>query len=308
MKNWSKLGLVYKSPLNGSWNDNSALTPTPIRLNGDVIRVYASFRDKFGVGRIGYVDLSSSNPTEVLGVSHSPVLDIGQPGSFDDNGMILGDVIWVGGKLYMYYVGFQLVKKVKFLAYTGLAISEDGGETFVRRGATPVMDRSDEGLFIRAIHTVRFEEGKFKAWYATGNGWQAINGKLFPQYEISYTESKDGLAFSDGQVVIENTKSNLEYRIGRPRVYKKGSQYEIYFTYGTTDGSYFVGYADSKDGVTWNRDDSILGLSLSSKGWDSRHLCYPALFQTDDGIEYMIYNGNDMGLDGFGIAKLEQTA
>ena len=35
---------------------------------------------------------------------------------FDDNGVILGYLIKVGNKIYMYYVGFQLVKKSKFLA------------------------------------------------------------------------------------------------------------------------------------------------------------------------------------------------
>lgn len=98
---WEKKGLIYSPPGDGSWKDNSALTPTAIQLNEAIIRVYASFRDSKGVGRIGFVDVSSRNPEEVLGVSSEPALDIGMPGMFDDNGVILGDIIRVNESLYM---------------------------------------------------------------------------------------------------------------------------------------------------------------------------------------------------------------
>ncbi len=125
---WEKKGLIYQSPEDNSWRDNSALTPTAFLLDTNIIRVYASFRDTQGVGRIGYIDVNANNPSDVLKISDKPVLDIGKDGMFDDNGVILGDLIRVDNKIYMYYVGFQLVKKSKFLAYSGLAISEDNGE------------------------------------------------------------------------------------------------------------------------------------------------------------------------------------
>ncbi len=102
-------------------NFSSALTPTPYVMH-DCIRVFAGFRDTEGISRIGYADLDKSDPRKVLKVSDKPVLDIGKPGTFDDNGLIMGDLITVGEELYLYYVGFQLVKRAKFLAYTGLAI------------------------------------------------------------------------------------------------------------------------------------------------------------------------------------------
>ncbi|XTO85935.1 hypothetical protein K4E85_03490 [Campylobacter coli] len=49
---------------------------------------------------------------------------------FDDNGVILGDVLRIENKIYMYYVAFQLVEKAKFLAFSGLAISSDNRENF----------------------------------------------------------------------------------------------------------------------------------------------------------------------------------
>ena len=211
---WEKKGLIYHPPFDKSWRDNSALTPTAIILNELVIRVYCGMRDKDGISRIGYVDLDSNNPKEIKKISEKPVLNIGQNGMFDDNGMILGDVIRVKKLLYMYYVGFQKVNKVKFLAYTGLAISDDNGETFTRKQNTPILDRTNEALYIRAIHTVIHENGKFKIWYATGSGWTNINGIDYPEYDINYMESTDGISFSDSgqKCIINNRKNSLRLK------------------------------------------------------------------------------------------------
>jgi predicted GH43/DUF377 family glycosyl hydrolase len=301
---WIKRGKIYSPPFDGSWKDNSALTPTPVLLNGNTIRVYAGFRDKEGVSRIGYVDVDADNPQRILKVSEKPVLDIGKPGTFDDNGLILGDIVSIGDKLYMYYVGFQLVKKVKFLAFTGLAISSDNGETFQRHSDVPVFDRSVEALYDRTIHSVMLEGNKLRVWYALGSGWEIINDKPYPQYEINYIESNSYVSFPEkGISCIKNNSKNMEYRIGRPRVYKFDAQYLMFFTYGTTDGRYTSGMATSSDGIHWDRNDETLGLSLSSEGWDSKHLCYPALISANSRT-YVVYNGNNMGYDGFGYAEL----
>lgn len=304
MSKWQKMGLIYQPPFDGSWRDNSALTPTAVELNTSLIRVYASFRDTDGVGRIGYVDVDAEDPRKIIAVSDKPVLDVGDPGMFDDNGVILGDVIRLGDRLYMYYVGFQLVKKAKFLAYTGLAISDEGGDEFVRVSSTPILDRHDEGKFIRAVHSVIYEDNKFKAWYAVGNGWESIDGGYYPQYDINYAESTDGLAFDPGIKVVTNDPKNHEYRIGRPRVYKSGGQYIMNFTYGTTDCRYLAGQAISNDGIKWIRDDSAIGIEPSVEGWDSRHLSYPCVLRTSIRKTYMFYNGNDMGKYGFGYSEL----
>ena len=302
---WKKQGLVFSPPFDGSWRDNSALTPTPILLNSETIRVFASFRDVSGTGRIGYVDLDAENPTKIIKVSREPVLDIGANGMFDDNGIILGDVIRFRGQIYMYYIGFQIVKKAKFMAFTGLAISEDNGDSFRRFSETPIMDRSDEGTFIRAIHSVIHEENKFKIWYATGQDWQRIQDVPYPKYDISYLESNDGLTFEKkGQKCLTVNSLNQEYRIGRPRVYKDDDNYVMNFTYGTTDGKYLAGQAMSTDGVNWTRGDKTFGIQPSQFGWDSKHLCYPAILKLNN-KKYMFYNGNNKGKDGFGLAISE---
>jgi hypothetical protein len=298
---WVKKGLVYGPDGSVTWAQHSALTPTPIQLEPDKIRVYAGFRDSTGVSRIGYVDVAADNPAHVLRVCARPVLDIGAPGAFDDNGVILGDVLMVDDTVWMYYVGFQQVQKVKFLAFSGLAVSRDRGESFERFSRVPILDRGDEALFIRAIHSVLIEDGRWRAWYASGSGWETIGGVSYPQYHIRYIESPDGMSFRQPGTPCLRAEGS-EYRIGRPRVYKDDRIYRMYFTKGDTQGHYFPGYAESLDGIHWIRKDAQIGLTLSASGWDSRTLCYPALISAH-GRTYMFYNGNDMGRDGFGYAE-----
>lgn len=301
---WIKKGLIYGPNGKHPWAKHSALTPTPILINANTIRVYVGFRDEHGVSRIGFVDVDANNPSIIKNVSKKTVLDVGLPGTFDDNGLILGDLLEINNKLYMYYVGFQLVEKVKFLAFTGLAISSDGGNTFKRYAKVPILDRCDNETYIRAIHCVIIEDGVWKIWYASGDDWERIKETPYPKYNIRYLESPDGINFAKRSVLCIDTQGN-EYRIGRPRVYKRKNKYMMFYTKGSLDGDYMAGYAQSEDGKEWTRKDSELGITLSRTGWDSKSLCYPCIIEYKDNV-YMFYNGNDMGKDGFGYALLEE--
>ncbi|MEM2080723.1 MAG: hypothetical protein QW744_00420 [Candidatus Bathyarchaeia archaeon] len=302
---WKKMGLIYCPSGKHGWDKHSAMTPTPVLIDEDTIRVYVGFRDEHGVSRIGFVDVDAEDPSLIKNISKVPILNIGRAGAFDDNGVILGDIVRYNDKIYMYYVGFQLVKKVKFLAFTGLAISKDFESSFQRYSEAPILDRSDEGLYIRAIHSVIIEKGIFKIWYAAGNGWKIINNMPRPCYCIKYQESHDGINLKkEGVTCIIPNKNNLEYRIGRPRVLKINDKYIMFYTYGTTKGDYLAGYAESNDGINWVRKDDKIGITLSKSGWDSFHLCYPTIISYNEKT-YMFYNGNNMGKTGFGYAILE---
>ena len=301
---WQKKGLIYNPQgTDDDWMNNSVLTPEPFMLNDEVIRIYASFRDKDGVGRIGYLDLSAKNPSEILKINPTPVLDIGKDGRFDDNGMLLGEVIRVDDKIYMYYNAFQIVKKAKFFGFGGLAISEDGGETFVRAQECPVLDRVPEALFGRATHTVMYENGIFRVWYAVIYDWTFINGIPYPTYNIKYTESKNGIDFPKEGIPCVQCKDD-EYRIGRPKVRRlPNGKYEMRYTSDNMKKEYRAGYAESDDGSHWVRQDDLGGLGPSGgTGWDSDEASYPVVCETKYGT-YMFYDGNGMGREGFGYAK-----
>ena len=299
---WIKKGRIFSPNGEHDWMQHSVLTPTPFLLDDDTIRIYAAFRDGKGKGRIGYVDLEARDPSIIRTISQAPVIELGRPGAFDDNGMLLGDVIRHQGQILMYYVGFQLVQQVKFLAFTGLAISADGGETFHRHSEAPILDRTANGLFIQAIHTVLVDNGVFHVWYATGTGWRTIDGIDYPEYHIRYTQSPDGIHFPDREGLTCLTPAPNEYRIGRPRVRRVGLGYEMRFTFDTLDKQYMTRRAFSPDGISWTRDDED-DIPRSLEGWDSREVSYPCVLETRYGT-YMFYDGNGMGREGFGYAEL----
>jgi sucrose-6-phosphate hydrolase SacC (GH32 family) len=71
------------------------------------------------------------------------------------------------------------------------------------------------------------------------------------------------------------------------------------------EGSYRIGYAFSDDLTNWTRDDARAGIDVSPGSWDSDMQCYPNVFECDGNI-YLLYNGNEFGRRGFGVAVLER--
>jgi hypothetical protein len=67
--------------------------------------------------------------------------------------------------------------------------------------------------------------------------------------------------------------------------------------------SYQIGYAESIDGIEWERKDAQTGIDVSEAGWDSQMVAYPFVFD-HEGIRYLLYNGNDYGRSGFGLAEM----
>jgi hypothetical protein len=301
---WEKRGLIYGPDGSSGWARHSALQPTPLlRAAQGSIRVFVGMRDSEGVGRIGFVDVSAENPSKVLRVSNSPVLDIGGPGAFDDNGVIPSAIVEREGRLYLFYAGYQLVRKVKFLAFGGVAISDDDGETFTRYSRAPICDRTNDEVCFRVIHTMMFDDGRWRAWYGGGDSFEVEQDKQYPRYNVRHAESPDGMHLSeDYQVCID--MSGAEHRVGRPYVIKDGSLYRMFYGAGTKENGYRLGYAESMDGVDWTRKDREIGIDISASGWDSQMQAFPSVVRYD-AQTFLFYNGNDYGREGFGYAVLE---
>lgn len=301
---WEKKGLVYAPGDSLDWARHGTLQPTPLILADEgIIRVYAGFRDEHGVSRPGYVEVDAGDPSRVVRVSPRPVLDVGEPGAFDDNGVVPCAVVAREGRVFMYYAGYQVPTRAKFLVFGGLAVSDDGGHTFRRHSRVPVLDRTDDELLFRVAHSVLHEDGRWRVWYGGGSTWVNVEGKVLPVYDVRYMESPDGIRFPDRGTTHVGFEDPDEYRIGRPYVFRDGGRYRMLYGVATRTAGYRLGYAESDDGHAWTRLDGEVGLSVSDGGWDSRMVAYPAVACVG-GRTYLFYNGNDMGRDGFGWAQL----
>jgi predicted GH43/DUF377 family glycosyl hydrolase len=302
---WRKLGLVYKAEGSSKWARTHAMCPTPLLISNRVIRIYVTCRDDLGVGRIGFVEVCAHDPTKVLKIGSEPLLDAGRPGTFDDNGVMASSVVCSpGGRIFLYYVGFELSVHIRYRALAGLAISDDGLH-FKRVQETPILERSPAELYFRGGPYVRCDEGRYRMWYVGGSQWIDLGGKQMPVYDLRYMESGDGIHWpGEGQVALPISGED-EHGFGRPWVVRTDTGWELFYSIRRRSlGAYRMGYSVSADGATWQRRDAELGLDASDDGWDSQAVCYAAPV-TVGGYTWLFYNGNNFGETGFGVAVRE---
>src|SRR4051812_2497198 len=122
---WRRLGRISLVVEERSWARSHAMVPTPVMLSPKILRIYMAHVGEDSAARVGYVDVTLAEPTKVIATGLNPVLDIGQPGTFDDNGVNASCVVEVAGEFRMYYVGYQRHCKIPYTLLTGLAVSRD---------------------------------------------------------------------------------------------------------------------------------------------------------------------------------------
>lgn len=302
---WRKLGRVYVPDGNEAWARSHAMLPTPVQMPDGGLRVYFACCDDRGVGRIGYADLDPRDPTRILRRATKPVLDIGRPGCFDDNGVNPACAIWRGAELWLYYVGYQLGVQVRYTLFSGLAISRDGGESFIRVSEAPILERCDGELLYRTAPFVwRDGSDTWRMLYIAGDHEVAVGGKKVPNYHMRETQSVDGRHWTGPSRFVLGPQEAVEHGLGRPFMVSSPGGYELYFSTRTLRHGYRLAYATSADGRDWRRDDAALGLDVSPAGWDSEAISFSAVMALPGGT-HLFYNGNGFGRTGFGVAVRE---
>jgi len=304
---WIKKGLIFDPFLaNAEWMVSHASVPTAEHVRGNLFRIYFSTRNTENKTQGSYIVIDITDPTKILEISKQPCLSLGDLGCFDDSAAWPSWIVNTGSKKYLYYIGWNAGKTVPFYSSIGLAISSDQGKSFTRYSKAPLLGRTDKEPHLSASSCVLYENGRWRMWYLSGVKWVVENGYPKHFYHIKYADSDDGIHWNrEGKVAI-NFKSNDEYAIARPCVLKKGSLYKMWYSYRGGTQTYRIGYAESTDGIKWNRKDGEVSLDISSAGWDSDMICYPFVFEHKNDT-YMLYNGNGYGKTGFGLAILEKA-
>jgi len=300
MGRWNKLGRIFEPKGQVDWMKSYAWLPTAEHRGAGVYRVYIGGRNKDNLTQMGYIEIDILKPFETLKVSEHPILRLGDLGTFDDSLVLPSWIADRGEKKYMYYIGWMQGKRVPYYASLGLAVSEDGGESFRRCGRGPLLERNDVDPYMTASACVLLDEGLWRMWYLTNTQWSIVDGALRPRYHLKYAESSDGFNWKREGVVAIDFKSEDEFAISRPFVLKEDGMYKMWYSH--RGGTYRIGYAESADGISWIRKDGEVGIDVSSEGWDSEMIEYP--FIIDHGSKrYMLYNGNNFGETGIGLAE-----
>tara|TARA_B110001454_G_scaffold161357_1_gene150805 strand:+ start:274 stop:1182 length:909 start_codon:yes stop_codon:yes gene_type:complete len=302
MSTWIKKGLIFKINKKKKWMRTHSALPFADKISKDVFRIYFSSRDIKNKASIGFVEINIRNPKKIIQLSEEPVLTPGCTGSFDDSGVLNSCVVTKKNKKFLFYTGWNNTDNVPFRWSIGLAISTDGGKNFKKYSEGPILDRNYIDPYFIASPTVIIEKGLWKMWYLSGKKW-ALNDecKWEAPYQIKYAESEDGINWKRSGIVSIKLLNN-EKGIGRTTVLKERGIYKMWYPYSINQ--YRIGYAESKNGKEWIRMDQKSGITVSKSGWDSNAIEYPCVF-VHDKRKYMLYNGNNFGKSGFGIAVMD---
>jgi len=238
------------------------MMPTADHLWGDIWRIYFSGRDNNNRSLVGFFTIDLNNPEKILEVSEKPALGVGELGCFDDNGVTPASIISLSDRKLLYYCGWKPRGTTRFGLTPGLAESKDGGLSFTRVSRAPILRQTDrEPLTILTAPFVMADREQWHMWYVSGVKW--LNPDL-PQYDIKYAKSLDGINWEQtGKVCIELRKDQ-ENALGRPCVIKNNETYRMWYSFKGRGNTYRIGYAESGDGIEWERLDHLSGIDVSN--------------------------------------------
>ena len=294
---WERLGLIFKPNTELKWSKSHAMVPTPLNLDGRQL-IYYSSRNILNQSSIGCFEIQLSEKPFVVQSHVRPLLEPGDLGCFDDNGVTPSCAIELsGGEIALYYIGWTPGSTTRVNLFGGLAISNDKGKSFVRWSKAPILERNRTDPYMNTAPWVVATDGGYRMYYVSGLGWTS---KDSPRYNIKIAYSSDGYEWERSGEVVLDFASTDETALARPYVIKEDGIWKMWVTRRV--GEYAIAYAESNDGLHWARKDSILGLEPNGEGEEQRMTAYSAVVRS--GRKYfMFYNGSDYGKNGILLAR-----
>jgi len=316
---WQKIGKIFDPTHHALPNGcvQFAQSPQTVVFD-DFVRIYFSTRSvdphngKF-LSHIAFVDMQK-NLRDVIRVSDKSVIPLGGLGSFDEHGIFPINLVRDDQRILAYTTGWSRRVSVSVDTSIGLAISHDDGLTFQRAGEGPVVAASLHEPCLVGDGFVKIIGGVYHMWYIFGKGWRRFDPGSAPDrtYKIGHAISEDGIEWEK-----EEAEQIITDRLGPdesqalPTVIKIDDRYHMFFCYresfdfrSAVGRGYRIGHSWSDDLKSWLRDDETPLLQGTPGEWDSDMQCYPHVFESD-GEVYLLYNGNEFGRFGFGLARLE---
>lgn len=314
---WKRLGKIFDPGSANLMPGQCGFAQSPQALvRDDFIRVFFSTRTRDAtatyLSQVAYVDFDKQF-RKILNHSTAPLIPLGPLGSFDEHGIFPANIVSVGTDVYAYTTGWSRRRSVPVDAAIGMAISKDGGRSFVKQGDGPVLGPSLHEPFLVGDAFVANFDGTFHMWYIHGTRWIKNSiGQPDRVYKIAHATSSDGVVWQRVFSGIIPDHIGSDECQALPTVIKLDGRYHMWFCYryavdfrNNPERSYRIGHAWSADLKIWHRQDESSGLDVASEGWDSEMVCYPNVFHCEQET-YMLYNGNAFGKQGFGLARLER--
>lgn len=317
---WRKLGRIFDPTQHLLPNSCVQFAQSPQALVfDDFVRIYFSTRaidptnGKY-LSHVAFVDVKN-NLQDIVRISPHTVIPLGGLGCFDEHGIFPVNVLRHGDTVYAYTSGWSRRVSVSVETAIGLAVSHDEGLSFERFGDGPVLSASLNEPFLVVDGFVKLFNGVFHMWYIFGSCWRRNAPHSAPDriYKIGHAVSGNGVEWNkeEARQIIPDQLGPDESQ-ALPSVVLIDGVYHMFFCYresfdfrnGNGRG-YRIGHAWSKDLSNWDREDDHPLLEGTAGEWDGEMQCYPHAFEHEGKI-YLLYNGNEFGRYGFGLAVLDK--
>lgn len=300
---WRKLGLLY-SPLLTQKHPkliSHASNPLAVHLYDDVYRVFYSGRDAFNRSSVGGVDIDILKQ-KIVKDYYEPFFVHGPKGSFFADGVSIGNCYEVNGVCYMLFMGWQSPEGEQWRGDIGrLVVSSEN--TLSLESSTPFIGSDVHNPISLSYPWVKkHSNNDYEMWYGSTTTWDAGNQEMI--HVINHATSNDGHNW-------QHRGLSIPYEIGEAQAFSRPSVIaedvrEMWFSYrGGSEKKYRIGYAKADKNQDWQLLLDDTGIDVSSSGWDSEMIEYPFVFEHKN-KKYMLYNGNDYGKTGFGLAVFEK--
>ncbi len=308
---WIKKGRIFEPRGQTPWMQKYGILPTPFYIEEkNIIRIFFGTSAEDNVCKITYLDVNAEKPSEIIYLHTTPLLPEGEPGLFDEHGLNPSQIVIINHQPHLFYIGYQRLQSIPYLLFCSYAILNEEMNKVIYRKKTPLLDRTHHEPFIRSAITIVQEEDLYHLWYVSAYKWEWINNELFknkqlPNYHIKYLRTKNFVEWNKHPKPVIAAKNDSEFGFGRPWCIKENNVFKMWYSLRRKNISYRIGYAESLDGMHWDRKDEPMGIDVSETGWDSEMICYPAVIKVKKKT-YLFYNGNNNGATGFGYAELAE--
>lgn len=304
MVRWTRCGRIFCPAGDGFFKSHATRTIPYLRQNGN-LRLFFSSRCADDMPHPTFIDVEADKPQKIISINENPMMSLGRKGTFDDSGITPVSILRHGCEDRMYYVGWKRRRYgVSIEASIGLALLKSDGAHLSRIYEGPILAQDINHPLMTAAPFVLFDEDRFKMWYCSGTDWKVTESGPEPIYTVFYAESDDGINWIPHKRPVIDYKYDGEV-VSAPWILRVKNKYCMWYStrgHATKEAkNYTIGYAESIDGVRWERLDERAGISRSNEGWDSEMICYPSFFSHGDKI-YMFYSGNGVGRGGIGYA------
>jgi predicted GH43/DUF377 family glycosyl hydrolase len=256
----------------GSWDDMHVACPSVIFEN-DTFKMWYIGDDGNNI-RIGYAT-SLDGVSWIKDYIHSPVLDVGNPGEWDDETVTFPSVVFVNGIYHMWYAGFPNSS----VCDIGHATSPDG-LVWTKDPDNPVLEQGPAGSWDSYwVDTpfIIFENDTFHLWYSGGSGSDA-------QIGYATTTNPNGKSWTkQSNPVLSPTSGNWDWpRVECPSIATYNDIFYMFYSGGTFE-QHDIGFATSTDKVTWYKDPNPCLIRGFAGTWDDYDIM----------ASYVIYDGNE---------------